>query len=153
MAICTLPFSGILYQKLGYISKITVNCPNLEIINLINVSELIIVSLMFEFSGIVYTILVLEESQVVNQNNHQVDEKTDRCGPSLELNESNTIKDEFNENLDKESDRSLIKNKVFDAIRNVVFVVMRPRNGNGRMIVWLLLFCNFVYIGCEYGKS
>lgn len=73
---------------------------------------------------------------------------------NLDLKESNKIEENFSENLEqKKSDSgSSIKDKILDAIRNIVVVLMRKRNGRGRIIVWLLLICNFVFVGCEYGN-
>ncbi len=46
----------------------------------------------------------------------------------------------------------VISKKILDTFRKISFVLMRRRTGKDRTFVWLLLFCNFLFIGCEYGK-
>lgn len=109
---------------------------------------------MFQASGILYTILILKESQVVIGENLSIVENvlTKQIDSNVEHNESNKIEDRSDVVL-KSNQLGLIKNKILDAVRNVVLVLMRQRNGKGRMIVWLLLLSNFLFVGCEWGKS
>lgn len=102
--------------------------------------------------GILYVILILRESQVVKKENEEIDEKQSpaQLNSNLEIREANEI--EESSEL-KKNEPGHIKDKILDAVRKVVFVLMRQRNGRGRLIVWLLLFCNFLFIGCDYGKT
>lgn len=77
---------------------------------------------------------------------------TKQIDSNVEHNESIKVEEQSGVVL-KSNQLGLIKNKILDSARNVVLVLMRQRNGRGRMIIWLLLLSNFMFVGCENGKS
>lgn len=95
--------------------------------------------------GILYVALFLKEPQAVIVENLRSEEK---LSPN-QFKSNNTSEN----SEEKKNDKKSMKDKISDAITDVVFVLMRRRDDKGRVIIWLLLICNFIYIGCEYGKA
>lgn len=109
------------------------------------------VSLLLEILGILYLIFILREPQVIKKDNEQNDENPlpEQLKTNLELKVSNEMKESSEM---KKNEPVFIVDKILDALRKVVIVLMRRRNGKGRLLVWLLLFCSFLCIGCDNGK-
>jgi len=114
--------------------------------------------LLLQIIGILYTLLILKESQDVIEENQQ-QTTSDPFNSTLEIIGSTTNEElsesveqheeKFSDNLEQQQ-QVLMKDKIFEAIRNYLIVITRQRSGRGRLIVWLLLICNFVFVGCEY---
>lgn len=119
-----------------------------------NLAELFLVSVIFQTSGILYVILILKEPKVLLGDSPCTVEKssTNQIDADLEQNDSHTSTEKQSGDI-LESSQGSIKNKIFDTLRNIILVLTRKRNGNTRMMIWLLLISSFVYVGCEYGKN
>ena len=116
--------------------------------------ELILIALIMKIFAICYTALILKEPEVVIQNDSDViDEKTptEKSNSNFQPNELKAIKNKI-QSTEKEIEDLSIKNKILVAIKDIIFVLTKLRNGRGRMIVWLLLVCNFIFVGCRHGK-
>ncbi|XP_037049233.1 uncharacterized protein LOC119083602 [Bradysia coprophila] len=133
VAICTLPFSGILYKKLGYI-------------------KLVLVSLSIQIFGIVYLILFLKEPRKEIDANQQIAEKAsaDRIHFDSEIKEPTVTAGRSGENKFESRQIDLFQRKFLEAANNFSVVLTRRRDGMKRTIIWLLLFSNFLFVGCEY---
>ncbi|KAJ6646334.1 Thymic stromal cotransporter like [Pseudolycoriella hygida] len=149
LSICTLPFSGVLYRLLGYVSKDNSNFVQDSFKYFAHFSELFSICLLVEVLGISYTLLTLNEPKAINalkpnenSSNTPVDRKLE--GGECKITENN--KKPHN----AESKENQIKDKVVDAVNEVLIVLMRQRNGNGKIIIWLILFSTLMYVGCEY---
>ncbi|XP_037040466.1 uncharacterized protein LOC119077377 isoform X2 [Bradysia coprophila] len=115
ITICTLPFSGILYQNLGYI-------------------KLISICMVINVLGSLYIIFVLDE--VKPRAKDDIEEQL----PETELTDMLT-KRQSRENATApiESATSADGNKCMKAIKDCAMVIVRKRSGNGRKIVCLTL--------------
>lgn len=96
----------------------------------------------------------MKESQAIIDENPPIVEKssTYQIDSIMEHKASNQTEEKSNVDTLKWNEFGLMKNKIVDAGRNFLLVLMRQRGGKGRAIVWLLLFSNFLYAGCEHGK-
>lgn len=119
-----------------------------------NFADLFLISVIFQASGILYVIFLLKEPKVLLGESPctVVKPSTNQIDSDLEHNESNTSTEKESGAI-LESSQGSMKNKIVETLRNIANVLTRRRNGNTRMVIWLLLLSNFVFVGCDYGKN
>ncbi|KAG4076792.1 hypothetical protein HA402_009138 [Bradysia odoriphaga] len=102
--------------------------------------------------GIVYLILFLKEPREGIDANQQIGEtaSAERINFDSESKEPAVIAGRSEENLFESRQIDLLRKKLLEAANNFSLVLRRRRDGMKRTIVWLLLFSNFLFVGCEY---
>ncbi len=130
ISICTLPFSGILYQKMGYISMKgnLIKKPLMKVpspITFFLLPDLISMCMLINFIGILYIVFVMEEPKP------RVKEVTDK--------ELVVMLPETKSGTTIEPVTDTKGNICTNVIKDCVLVVAKKRTGNGRKIVYIIL--------------
>ncbi|KAG4068207.1 hypothetical protein HA402_008848 [Bradysia odoriphaga] len=118
IAICTLPFSGILYQKLGYVTLISI-------------------CMFINFIGLLYIMFVLKEAQP--RSNDNVNKELTEMLPEIQSQENASD----NKTAEQETPTNN-RNICYTVVGDCVTVIVRRRNGNGREIIYLILVTAFL---------
>lgn len=101
-------------------------------------------SLLFQTCGIIYLMVFLKEPRDLIDENE--------CGIK-QIEESNKVEEKSDDDESPLNHNNSIGKEIVEAVRKIFFVLMRRRPENRRMIVWLLLFSSFVFVGCTFGRT
>ncbi|KAJ6636395.1 Proton-coupled folate transporter [Pseudolycoriella hygida] len=144
--VVSLPWSGILFQSLGYV-------------------KLLLLCIPINVLGVLYIIFILKEvdhSQLKSTNGTVANGTTEGTdNPGFELKESATNISSTNGNGTSSPTQvitALKKNAFVEFFNPVVAVgciqvILRKREYNGRVIIWLLLITYFIAIGPAFGEE
>lgn len=168
--VVSLPWSGILFQSLGYVSKYSLSEHTTigRVIDSIFLSELLLLCIPINVLGVLYIIFVLKEvdhskmqstnGTVSNGEGKVTAEGTDNA--AFELKESASSNGTTTNGNGASTPTPVItalkENFCVEFFNPVVAVgciqvILKKREHNGRVIIWLLLITYFIAIGPAFG--
>lgn len=166
--ILSVPFSGILFQKLRYISKnSTCNARFVLLFLTLNISaELVLMCIPINIIGILYIIFVLKESKPADKSEPTEANGSRRASTIIENVQSDADhlhSYNMNGNRGRRSTVHVIKEKIeqnffvqfFNPIVAIgcIRLIVKKREYNGRRILVLLLITYFLAVGPAFGEE